>query len=139
MHKDFNQTLLSIIQQNIYNALPLDTDEPLGVLQAYQGAVPAQIVNEAKSCFPEIEEVLSKTSARQFRSRQDVNALRGEADIYLTLRKIATGGNKFRWDRVFFESVIRCLSALLAISSSHGLFKMNAAVNELQVTLGSGI
>ncbi len=37
-HKDFNRTLLSIIQQNIQtrNVLRFDTDEPLGVLQAYQ-------------------------------------------------------------------------------------------------------
>jgi hypothetical protein len=81
LHKDFNRTLLSIIQQNLQNVLPFDTDEPLGVLQAYQAAVSAQIAKEAKSRFPEIEEALSQASAQQLWSRQDVNALRDEADI----------------------------------------------------------
>ncbi len=52
LHKDFNRTLLSIIQQNIQNVLPFDADEPLGVFQANQAAVPAQIAKEAKSRFP---------------------------------------------------------------------------------------
>ncbi len=65
LHKGFNRTLLSIIQQNLQNVLPFDTDEPLGVLQAYQAAVSAQIAKEAKSSFPEIENALSKASAQQ--------------------------------------------------------------------------
>jgi hypothetical protein len=91
LHTDFNRALLSIIQQNLQNVLPFDTDdEPLGVLQAYQAAVPAQIAKEAKSRFPEIEEALSKALARQFRSTQDVNALRDEAEVYLSLKLLST-------------------------------------------------
>ena len=115
-----------------------DSDEPFGALIAYQYAVSAQITKEAKNSFPAIEEALAKIAAKHIRSRQNANAAREEAEMHLTLREIAAGLRKYCWDRMFQDSVLRHLSEQLSNSPSHGLYKLNKAVNELQALVAKG-
>ena len=138
LYKEFNRTLLSTVNTLILNVLDIDSDEPFGVLIAYQQAVVARICKEAKSSFPAIEGELLKLAARNVGSRMEANAQREGAETYLSLREIATSGRKFSWDRMFQETVLRHFADRLANSSCPSQYRLTKAVNELQDALGSG-
>ena len=138
LHKEFCRLVQTTFGQVFSNVLDLDPDEPFGALIAYQHLVPIRITKEAKQGFTAIEKELNKLAAKPLRSRQDANTLREGAEVFLSLREIATSGRKFSWDRMFQEAVLAHLADHLANSSSPSMYRLTKAVNQLQDALGSG-